>query len=355
VTRSAGERMADVRRLLAAAGRLHRDRARLVPGIARSTGLTSEGVELGFEYLERDATDADLRALVEAAGSTAHVHVLLSANVFVAPLRAIAIARAAAERVTVRPSRRDPVLAIALVDEVGDDAIRVVGDRDVAALDCTEIHVYGRDETVTAVRARARPGVTVRGHGAGLGVAMISEGADLERAAELVAPDVVAFDQRGCLSPRVALVMGSGQRAAQFAEALDRRLREWGDRVPRGTLVDEERAEAARWQETMRFAGHLWSGAQHAVGLGMEPDAVLVPPAGRHVFVGSSPSWETARVALGPIARFVVVVGSDAPEQAKRVAPPGARTAELGRMQRPPLDGPVDARESQGVQQDGPP
>src|SRR5579884_866613 len=103
MTRGTDERIADVRRLLSAARAVYDGRARLSGELARSTGLTPEGVELGFSCLEREAADDDLRALVAAAGDASDVHVVLSANVFVAPLRALAVARAASARVTVRP------------------------------------------------------------------------------------------------------------------------------------------------------------------------------------------------------------------------------------------------------------
>jgi hypothetical protein len=342
--RTRAERVASVRRLLAAAERLYQGRARLAPDIARDTGLSLECVELGFGCLEREATDADLGALVDAAGTTAHVHVVLSANVFVAPLRALAVARAAANRVTVRPSPRDPTLAQALVREAADASIALVRDRDLTRVGCTEVHVYGRDATVAAIRASARPGVTVRGHGAGFGVAVVGDAAGLEDAAAHLAEDVVLFDQRGCLSPRVAVVIGAPARAAALADALDRSLASWGARVPRGALHDDERAEAVRWSDTVRFAGRLLGGADHAVGLGAEASPLVVPPGGRHVLVAPAPTWQAAATLWAPFARWVVAVGSDDPDRARRVAPAGARISRLGRMQRPPLDGPVDRR-----------
>ncbi|MDP9148673.1 MAG: proline dehydrogenase, partial [Myxococcota bacterium] len=100
MTRGFDARCADVERLVVAARAVHANRAAIASTIASATGLTAEGVELGFASLERTVTDAGLRALVSAAGDAAHVHVILSANVFVAPLRALALARAAAGRVT---------------------------------------------------------------------------------------------------------------------------------------------------------------------------------------------------------------------------------------------------------------
>ncbi|HEY5241343.1 MAG TPA: acyl-CoA reductase, partial [Polyangiaceae bacterium] len=186
--------MSDVRRLLDCARAVHAGRAAIAPAIAATSGLSAEGVELGFASLEQEATNVELRALVAAAGDADRVHVVLSSNVFVAPFRAIALARAAATQVTVRPSARDPVLTRALLRETataGDGALTLVEDRDVDRIATGEVHVYGRDATIAAVRARVRPGVIVRGHGSGLGVAIVTETASIDAAAGALALDVV--------------------------------------------------------------------------------------------------------------------------------------------------------------------
>src|ERR1700723_2906913 len=99
--RTLQQRLADVRRLLRAATRVRADRTRWLPALVESTGLSAPGIELGFESLECEATEEELNALVAAAGDARHVHVVLSANVFVAGLRALALARAAAAHVSV--------------------------------------------------------------------------------------------------------------------------------------------------------------------------------------------------------------------------------------------------------------
>src|SRR5215470_10824431 len=117
MTRTEVERIADVKHLVDAARAVVRDRAAIAGEIARATGLSTEGVELGFtKHVEIDPTDDDLASLVRAAGSAKHVAVILSANVFVAALRAIALARAASPSVVVRPSRREPHFARAIID-----------------------------------------------------------------------------------------------------------------------------------------------------------------------------------------------------------------------------------------------
>lgn len=334
--RSVGQRRNDVRRLVEAARAIAHDPA-LHDAIASSSGLSREGVALGFaRHLELDPTDDELAMLVARAGDARSVHVVLSANVFVAPLRAIAIARAASERVVVRPSRRDPAFSRALVRAASDGAVTLADEIDVAAIE-GELHVYGRDETIAELSSRARASLVVRGHGAGMGVAIVS-GAE---SAARVADDVVAFDQRGCLSPRVALVVGDAANARAFAAALDAALGAAESRVPRGVLSDDEHADAARWADAVAFAGELARGRAHAVAV---TPAVAVPPPGRHVDVVAVADVSAAVDALAPLARHVVAIGTDDAALAAKIAPAHARVSALGEMQRPRLDGPVDLR-----------
>lgn len=322
--------VADLRAIVDAAAAVARDPA-LVDPLVASTGLTREGVTLALtRHLELDATDAELATLIEATPKVQRVHVILSANVFVASLRALVLARAAAPLVTVRPSRREPVFARALLERLARADV-ALSEVSVDAITEGEIHVYGRDETIADVRRRAS--VTVLGHGAGLGVAFIPRDADLPALARALARDVVPFDQRGCLSPRVAFVEGDGR---EFAELLSRALEDAARVVPRGRLDDTERVEAARWADAVAFAGDLHRGAASLVG---HADSLLIPPTGRHVHVTP---WRAE--ALASIARWVVTVGSRSLAEAAAVAPPHARRAVLGEMQRPRLDGPVDGR-----------
>ncbi len=339
--RGRAERLRDVRRLLQAANAVYEQRARYADDIVRATGLSPEGVELGFASLEREAADGELSWLLAAAGDAERVHVILSANVFVAPLRALVLARAAAAVVTLRPSPRDPVVWHALVQEAGDPGLAIVGERAVRGIEAGEIHVYARNETIAAVRAEARPGVKVRGHGAGMGIAVVTAAAAVNETAEALAVDVVAFDQRGCLSPRVALVEGDEARAESFARAIDASFDRWEARVPRGALTEAEKGEAAYWREMAAFVGPVLARPAHAVAVAPALAVLSVPPPGRHLLVVPSGSIEDGIRALAP---HVVTVGTDDPARVRALAPAHARVAALGCMQRPPLDGPVDRR-----------
>jgi hypothetical protein len=316
----------DVRKVLEAAAKVARDAA-IVDPLVSSTNLSRRGVELALaRHVETSASEEGIASLLAYAGRTKHVHVVLSANVFVAAVRAIAIALAASDRVTVKPSRREPVFAKALALALADPRVTIGGGDDEGA---TEIHVYGRDETIAEVRRAAGPNVRVRGHGAGMGIAIVTR--DFEEAARALAEDVIPFDQRGCLSPRVAYVRGD---AEAFGAALFDALESRGREIPRGAI--DEAAEVTRWCDTIAYAGKLHRGETCAVGIA---DVRAIPPTGRHVLVRPFPP------ALGDDARFVVAVGSDmSPDESRAIAPPHARISALGMMQRPPLDGPVDRR-----------
>ena len=266
-------------------------------------------------------------------------------------LRALAVAVAAAPRVSLRPSRRDPVLASILIRALEDDPAFSAADGAVALIDAItpvpgdELHVYGSDATVHEVSASAPPGVIVRGHGAGLGVAVVAPGDALDAAALAVARDVIPFDQRGCLSPRAVLVEGSEGRAEAFARALHAALGTLSAAVPRGPLDAATLAEIAFYRASIQAIGDLWAGPHHLVGLDPSPRALIHPPAARVVHV--VPAGAAGAALLAPWAGYLTTVGAEGDgglAGAVQALAPRTRRARLGEMQRPPLDGPVDLR-----------
>jgi acyl-CoA reductase-like NAD-dependent aldehyde dehydrogenase len=254
--------------------------------------------------------------------------------------RAVALARAAAPRVIVRPSSREPVFARVLVEALGDAAITLVSTLDLAAITEGEVHVYGRDATIAEVRAAVRPSIRVRGHGAGMGIACIGRNDALEAAATALVRDVVPFDQRGCLSPRVAFVLGDVRRARRFARHVHDALIAAERTTPRGALDPQEREELTWYTETVSFGGELHEGKAHAVGVG---EQLLLPPPGRHVHVMNVDDAIALKETLAPVASAIAAVGYDDRSLALAL-PPHARQSALGRMQHPPFDGPVDRR-----------
>jgi hypothetical protein len=353
---SAAERSRRVRAVLEAAKRLCDPRDPLgiearrdLPG---ATGLSAPNIERSLaEHVETSASDADLERLVARAGSAPRVHVVLSANVFVGVVRAVALAVAAARDVVVRPSTREavlaPLLCRALEAQGGETRFALSAALEPAAGD--HVHVYGRRETIATIVSQSPPGVVVRGHGPGFGIAVIdaSPATDLEDAAERLSWDVVAFDQRGCMSPRVALVAGSADDVRHFAARLGVELDARHEEVPRGTLSDEERRDAALYRQSIRAIGELFDGPRCTVGVDTEPDSMFLPPSGRHVHVARVVDAAALERLLSPVNRSVTSIGvTEKAAHASLLAAlaPGARTSSLGNMQRPPLDGPVDLR-----------
>ena len=316
---------------------------RHAPALAEATGLSREGVHLALAHaLETTPTDGELDALVAGVTPEASVAVVLSANVFVAAHRALALALAASPTVVVRPSRREPLFARLLVEATGG-LVRLDPTLDVAELREGTVHVYGRDATIAALRARAT--VPVLGKGHGRGVVLLGPSPADEAIAGL-ARDVALFDQRGCASPRIVWAVdaaGDGAAPRDVAARLHEALGALGESVPRGLLDAEERAAVATWRATRHVVGEIHEGPHHAVAVGGAPD-VSPSPVGRHVAVAGVASVAEARALLAPVARWVVAVGSDELAFADALAPEPARRALVGQVQRPPLDGPMDRR-----------
>ncbi len=332
---------ARIQALLEAAQEVARG-AETVAALVGSTGLSVEGVRLALSYsLERDVSPPELETLVARVRPAEAVSVVLAANVFTASLRALALALASSPRVFVRPSRRDPWFASQLVRELEDPRVVLVDEVHPHA---GVVHAYGRDATMRAIAERTR--MPVWAHGAGLGVALVDSDTDAREAAERVADDVVPFDQRGCLSPRVVVVTGGRARAEAFADALHAALVQRRHEVPLGASSAAERAEIEAAVRVALMCGDV-VGEPGALVAVVEPEPARplpVMPPGRNVLVVTVDDARRAGEVVRGLGRAVVGVAVSG-EVVGEVAPPWVRVAPLGQLQRPRLDGPVDLRD----------
>lgn len=338
-----------VEALLAAARRAFgagRDPA-LVDALAEETGLHPAGVAFALDHvLELDASRDEIRAMCARATEREAVLVVLAGNVFTAALRAIAWALAHAPRVVVRPSRRSAVFPRALIAAASDLALELVELGDAPARDVAQaaeamppgsaIHAYGGAATIVAIEAIARArGLDAELHGPGLG-AIVADARAMVRRADAIARDVAAFDQRGCLSPRVAIAIGDVDAAADAVHAALDRL---DARMPRGALDPSERSAIARARDAAVFAGRVLEGEGHLVPTGISEPG----PIGRVLPLAAASSLADALAQLAPLGEDLTVIATDAEGAVARVFPT-LRVVALGRMQRPPFDGPVDLR-----------
>jgi hypothetical protein len=320
-------------------------RARLE--LLATTGLSAEGIELVLgEYLELTAGRAALAQLLRRATPARRAHVLLSANVFSAAYRAIMLALLQSEDVHVRASRREPVLPT-LLAELSRGAFTLEDSLSPEPGD--HLWAYGTQETLKSVQDSLPSGVHFHGHGPGMGVAVVvqpdrMQDVDLNQAADGLALDTIAFDQRGCLSPRVVLVQGTEDFAADFSGRLARALSTWERAVPRGKLDDSEAADARRYEDTMIYVGGALRAGRGLVALDPVPERALVPPVGRYLHVTRTADplarlldWADRITCVGMWGTPLLAGLCEAKLGPRRYVP-------LGQMQKPPLDGPVDLR-----------
>lgn len=309
------------------------------PLLVESTGLSAENVELALaECLETSPSAAELQALVAGVAPAPRAHVILPANVFIAAHRALALALASSPRVFVRPSRREPHFAALLAAavpslfELTPQIQATFGDH---------VWAYGGDSSLSAIRASLRPGVHLHAQGPGYGAVVIEAATVNAATATALAADVVPFDQRGCLSPRVALVEGPLAAAEHLAELVAHALTLAEERVPRGRLDADELADARAFRDA-----HTYSGEILPAGLGFVTVAErrwATAPAGRHLHVTSC---DAATALLQTRSSEITTLGVASDDRRQRLEKffPHARLCRVGTMQRPPFDGPVDRR-----------
>ena len=313
--------------------------------LARSTGLSPALARRALaRNLERAVSDENLARVVAWAGDEVNeVALVLSAGVLTSPLRALALARAAGRRVTVHPSRRDPAFAEMLVEDLGSSEVRLGGRFSSEAFAGDEVHVYGGNATVATLRSGVPAGVRVRSHGHGFGMVWVEQPDDA--AARAIAEDVIDFDQRGCLSPRIVFAR---EKAAELAVALSTALGALTKNLSPAPLTDDERVALVRFREGSHFVGVVHRGPEHTVVLAGDDTPIFLAPTGRNVLVFPADSPTSVARKLGPLAVAVTSVGTDVGERTAALVialgVPHARIAALGAMQTPPLDGPVDLR-----------
>ena len=306
--------------------------------LLETTGLSAPNIELGLtRCLETAPVAEHLQTLLASTPEAPRAHVLLSGNVFVAALRAIAIGLASSAQVSVRASRRDPALAEALqtlapgLFELRSQLAPEPGDH---------FWSYGSDATLAELKASLPAGVWFHHHGSGFGAAVIDASALTAEQTRDLALDSALFDQRGCLSPRVVCVIGSHEQALNVAQRLAFELAALERELPPGLQGTEQAAEARRQRDAAAYAFELFNAGGGWVSFAPE---LVVPPAGRNLHVSTTP--DPLR-ALLPFVQHLTCIGTNADRLAGQLGLTfgGARLVALGEMQRPPLDGPVDRR-----------
>jgi hypothetical protein len=315
--------------------------------LLETTGLSPLGIDFALQNcLEHHVPRGVLSSLVKQTERVGRAHVLLSANVFVATFRAIALALCQSTQVSVRASRREPTMAT-LLHEGSRGAFDLVESLHPEPGD--HVWAYGTDETLKAFGETLVSGVLYHAHGPGMGAAIFRESFDIKKtdlleAARALARDVCVFDQRGCLSPRVLIIEGSRSFAESVCDLMVEALELAEVTMPRGSLSDDEIADARWHEETIQYIGCSVRAGRGMVFLDPEPGRLLIPPVGRYLNVVVTDDCVPLIENLKEVITTVGIFNPGHLHGRLREAIGERRFVDVGEMQKPAFDGPVDKR-----------
>ncbi|MEM7136158.1 MAG: acyl-CoA reductase [Myxococcota bacterium] len=347
--------------------------ANVVRTLPDETGLSAPMVAWALRTTLETVDVEPLVRLARAASSEANegsaplrlLSIVLAGNVFTAVARGAAIPLLLGVPVVVKTSSRQTQFPQALkraletVDQQLGAAMQVVtfagGDEacnEALVESADAVSVFGSDETVSAIRRRAGGRVPIQAHGHGMSAGYCSATAlgegQFDETADVLALDVAAYDQRGCLSPSVVFVEGTASAAVAFGVRLSKALGDLEDSLPRGELPADVAAAQLQWRGLAEVEGTLLRGGTHAVAV--VPEGFSLGPGSRNVAIVPVSGVGGAIEAMRGYARHLKCVGCDRaslPTVARGLTSEAdyhAYATPLGTMQTPSIDAPQDGR-----------
>lgn len=211
--------------------------------------------------------------------------------------------------------RADPRLAAAVAVHYwpGGAPARAAWERDLLTL-ADQVVVYGGDDAIESVRARAPASTRLVEHPHRLGVAVVDPGTAPGSAAD-AARAVSMFEQRGCVSTHLVLLLGGHATARAWCGRLATRLAETAAVLPAAPPTAAR--SSARHQLRGRLAlgaaasgeAALWApeGADWTVALA--PADAFEPVGGRTVWVSAVSGLAACIEILAPLSPVLQTVG----------------------------------------------
>jgi hypothetical protein len=196
---------------------------------------------------------------------------------------------------------------------------------------------YGRDETIDVLRNYISPEATFIAHGHAESAAIIFKEAVEINNLEKLAYDMLSYDQRGCLSPRVVYIEEGGkytpaEYAKIFAELI---LPSFAKQLPRGGLFPGEAEEILHQRSLGRFRGSVYTGNDWTICYDDEQTwPVTALP--RFIFFKSFKNPQALITILHPIKNHLIsfgFAGAETKRDALLQTLP-IRCSELGNMQK---------------------
>ncbi|MCE2398003.1 MAG: hypothetical protein J4F34_02995 [Gemmatimonadetes bacterium] len=188
--------------------------------------------------------------------------------------------------------------------------------RGLAAVD--QVVVYGRNETIESIRSRTPATTRLVEHPDRLGVAIVDPAGDPD-AASAAARAVALFDQRGCVSTHLILLLADAAGARAWCGELASQLAELGSTLPPGPTSSGElsrRHQLAR-AATVRIAAGgasggtigYWASRRARWAVIMGPIDAFAPVGGRTAWVVPAADIESCTSALAPFRRVLQTAG----------------------------------------------
>lgn len=177
-----------------------------------------------------------------------------------------------------------------------------------------QVVVYGGDDTIGSIRARAPAATRLIEHPNRLGVAIVDPGAAAD-AVHRAARAVALFDQKGCVSTHLILFLGNHGDAARWCGRLAAALEALTRTLPPAAASEGELS--ARHQLRGRLAlqraasGDIrfWAGNAGAWTVALVTPELFEPVGGRTAWVVPVPDLAGCRQVLAPLARALQTVG----------------------------------------------
>ena len=188
--------------------------------------------------------------------------------------------------------------------------------RGLAAVD--QVVVYGGNETIESIRSRTPATTRLVEHPDRLGVAIVDPAGDPD-AASAAARAVAFFDQRGCVSTHLILLLADAAGARAWCGELASQLAELGSTLPPGPVSSGElsRRHQLALAATVRIAAGgasggtigYWASRRARWAVIMGPIDAFAPVGGRTAWVVPAADIESCTSALAPFRRVLQTAG----------------------------------------------
>ena len=210
-----------------------------------------------------------------------------------------------------------------------------------------KVIIYGGDAAVAAIRDRVPADTELIVYGPRTGIAVFLPDAPLE-AAGLLAHDALAYEQRGCISPRLVYIVGS--KPLEVARVIARELNRESQRLGRPPMTEGEAVALRRARAEWEFTG-IANGSALALGpedlswtvLAREAAGIEAQALPRTLWVYGVQDLDALRAVLLPMAGRIQGLGYAGRQGERQLAEltmelGASRLCPLGRMAWPPPD-----------------